>query len=221
MCAPVPTLAHFWLKELVTMTYVVTAVHYVLHTGPPASLLYRSVSTLDVTVCCLSSFMCLRLSYRWKHAAEKVMEIPSPGSARHSFTRPLRGGSLYDETPLIGTVTVHTSTVTVHTGAVTVHTGAVTVHTGTVTVHTSTVTVHTGTVTVHTGSPCCPSIGSFLNNYCLNIQVFRDVAPCRWASCLHRSEGSQCRHLQFPAFQTTHLGLLDPEDEGAMNLHYI
>lgn len=41
---------------------------------------------------------------RWKHAAEKVMEIPSPGSARHSFTRPLRGGSLYDETPLIESI---------------------------------------------------------------------------------------------------------------------
>jgi hypothetical protein len=90
------------------MTYVVTAVHYVLRTGPPPSFLCRSVSTLDVTVCCLSLFVCLCLLYRWKHAAEKVMEIPSPGSARHSFTRPLRGGSLYDETPLIGTVIVHT-----------------------------------------------------------------------------------------------------------------
>jgi len=139
-------LPHFWLKELVTMTYIVTAVHYVLRTGPPASLLHRSVSTLDVTGCCLSLFMCLHLSYRWKHAAEKVMEIPSPGSARHSFTRPLRGGSLYDETPLIGTVTVHT------------------------------------------GSPCYPSISSFLNNYCLNIQVFRDVALCHWASRLHHHE---------------------------------
>ncbi|XP_069705003.1 rhotekin-like isoform X2 [Periplaneta americana] len=41
---------------------------------------------------------------RWKHAAEKIMEIQSPGSARHSFTRQLRGGSLYDETPLIESV---------------------------------------------------------------------------------------------------------------------
>ncbi|PSN40887.1 hypothetical protein C0J52_18879 [Blattella germanica] len=38
---------------------------------------------------------------RWKHVAEKIMEIQSPGSTRHSFTRQLRGGSLYDETPLI------------------------------------------------------------------------------------------------------------------------
>lgn len=42
--------------------------------------------------------------YRWKHAAEKIMEIQSPGSTRHSFTRQLRGGSLYDETPLIGMI---------------------------------------------------------------------------------------------------------------------
>lgn len=41
---------------------------------------------------------------RWKHAAEKVMEIQSPGSARHSFTRQPRGGSLYDETPLIESI---------------------------------------------------------------------------------------------------------------------
>ncbi|KAJ4439216.1 hypothetical protein ANN_07335 [Periplaneta americana] len=41
---------------------------------------------------------------KWKHAAEKIMEIQSPGSARHSFTRQLRGGSLYDETPLIESV---------------------------------------------------------------------------------------------------------------------
>jgi hypothetical protein len=53
--------------------------------------------------------MFVHLLYRWKHAAEKVMEIPSPGSARHSFTRQLRGGSLYDETPLIGTVTANIS----------------------------------------------------------------------------------------------------------------
>jgi hypothetical protein len=106
MCAPVPMSLHFWLEELVTMTYVATAVHHVLRTRSPASFLFRSVIMLDVTICCL--FMCLHLLYRWKHAAEKVMEIPSPGSARHSFTRPLRGGSLYDETPLIGTVIVHT-----------------------------------------------------------------------------------------------------------------
>ncbi|XP_066991671.1 rhotekin isoform X2 [Anabrus simplex] len=41
---------------------------------------------------------------RWKHAAEKLMDIPSPGTTRHSFTRQLRQGSLYDETPLIETV---------------------------------------------------------------------------------------------------------------------
>nr|CAD7459246.1 unnamed protein product [Timema tahoe] len=41
---------------------------------------------------------------RWKHAAEKIMEIQSPGSTRHSFTRGLRQGSLYDETPLIESV---------------------------------------------------------------------------------------------------------------------
>nr|CAD7401166.1 unnamed protein product [Timema cristinae] len=41
---------------------------------------------------------------RWKHAAEKIMEIQSPDSTRHSFTRGLRQGSLYDETPLIESV---------------------------------------------------------------------------------------------------------------------
>lgn len=41
---------------------------------------------------------------RWKGAAEKTMEIYSPGSGRQLFTRPLRQGSLYDETPLIETV---------------------------------------------------------------------------------------------------------------------
>ncbi|XP_046981351.1 rhotekin-like isoform X1 [Schistocerca americana] len=41
---------------------------------------------------------------RWRHAAEKLMEIPSPGSTRHSFARQLRQGSLYDETPLIESV---------------------------------------------------------------------------------------------------------------------
>lgn len=39
---------------------------------------------------------------KWKHTAENVMEIQSPGNSRHSFTRQLRQGSLYDETPLIG-----------------------------------------------------------------------------------------------------------------------
>ncbi|KAG8224331.1 hypothetical protein J437_LFUL004287 [Ladona fulva] len=38
---------------------------------------------------------------RWKHAAEKIMEIQSPGSSRNSFLREMRQGSLYDETPLI------------------------------------------------------------------------------------------------------------------------
>lgn len=37
---------------------------------------------------------------RWKHAAEKIMEIHSPGSSRNSFLREMRQGSLYDETPL-------------------------------------------------------------------------------------------------------------------------
>lgn len=41
---------------------------------------------------------------RWRHAAEKIMEIPTPGSSRHSFTRQIRQGSLYDETPLIESV---------------------------------------------------------------------------------------------------------------------
>ncbi|XP_049947434.1 uncharacterized protein LOC126455673 [Schistocerca serialis cubense] len=41
---------------------------------------------------------------RWRHAAEKLMEIPSSGSTRHSFARQLRQGSLYDETPLIESV---------------------------------------------------------------------------------------------------------------------
>ncbi|KAG8247410.1 septin cytoskeleton organization [Homalodisca vitripennis] len=38
---------------------------------------------------------------RWKGAAEKTMEIYSPGSGRQLFSRPLRQGSLYDEIPLI------------------------------------------------------------------------------------------------------------------------
>ncbi|KAJ8876205.1 hypothetical protein PR048_024115 [Dryococelus australis] len=42
--------------------------------------------------------------FRWRHAAEKIMDIQTPGSARHSFTRGLRQGSLYDETPLIESV---------------------------------------------------------------------------------------------------------------------
>ncbi|XP_063231198.1 rhotekin-like isoform X2 [Bacillus rossius redtenbacheri] len=41
---------------------------------------------------------------RWRHAAEKIMDIQTPGSTRHSFTRGLRQGSLYDETPLIESV---------------------------------------------------------------------------------------------------------------------
>lgn len=42
---------------------------------------------------------------RWKHAAENVMDIQTPGNLRHSFaTKGLRQGSLYDETPLIGKV---------------------------------------------------------------------------------------------------------------------
>lgn len=39
---------------------------------------------------------------RWKHTAENVMDVQAPGNARHSFTKQLRQGSLYDETPLIG-----------------------------------------------------------------------------------------------------------------------
>ncbi|XP_071449463.1 rhotekin-like isoform X2 [Hetaerina americana] len=38
---------------------------------------------------------------RWKHAAEKIMEIQSPGSTKNSFLREIRQRSLYDETPLI------------------------------------------------------------------------------------------------------------------------
>ncbi|XP_073996356.1 rhotekin-like isoform X3 [Rhodnius prolixus] len=38
---------------------------------------------------------------RWKVAAEKAMEIYSPGSGKQNFTRSYRQGSLYDETPLI------------------------------------------------------------------------------------------------------------------------
>uniref|UniRef100_A0A1B6DHW7 PH domain-containing protein n=1 Tax=Clastoptera arizonana TaxID=38151 RepID=A0A1B6DHW7_9HEMI len=38
---------------------------------------------------------------RWKKAAEKVMEIYTPGTGKHAFQRPLRQGSLYDETPII------------------------------------------------------------------------------------------------------------------------
>lgn len=41
---------------------------------------------------------------RWKVAAEKAMEIYSPGSGKQNFTRSYRQGSLYDETPLIGNV---------------------------------------------------------------------------------------------------------------------
>lgn len=40
---------------------------------------------------------------RWKHTAENVMDIQTPGNARLSFAnRTMRQGSLYDETPLIG-----------------------------------------------------------------------------------------------------------------------
>ncbi|XP_046386842.1 rhotekin-like isoform X2 [Ischnura elegans] len=38
---------------------------------------------------------------RWKQAAEKIMEIQSPGSTKNSFLREIRQRSLYDETPLI------------------------------------------------------------------------------------------------------------------------
>lgn len=44
---------------------------------------------------------------RWKNAAEKVMEIHTPGSGRQIFMRQLRQGSLYDETPLIETIQPH------------------------------------------------------------------------------------------------------------------
>uniref|UniRef100_A0A0A9ZDX0 Rhotekin n=1 Tax=Lygus hesperus TaxID=30085 RepID=A0A0A9ZDX0_LYGHE len=40
---------------------------------------------------------------RWKGAAEKVMEIYTPGAAKNSFQKTYRQGSLYDETPLIDT----------------------------------------------------------------------------------------------------------------------
>lgn len=38
----------------------------------------------------------------WKHSAEDVMHIQTPGTQRNSFNRSIRQGSLYDETPLIG-----------------------------------------------------------------------------------------------------------------------
>ncbi|KAL1122872.1 hypothetical protein AAG570_003198 [Ranatra chinensis] len=38
---------------------------------------------------------------RWKIAAEKAMEIYTPGSGKQNFGRQTRQGSLYDETPLI------------------------------------------------------------------------------------------------------------------------
>ncbi|RZF45070.1 hypothetical protein LSTR_LSTR002031 [Laodelphax striatellus] len=41
---------------------------------------------------------------RWRLAAERVMEIQTPGTGKHSFTKPFRQGSLYDETPLIETI---------------------------------------------------------------------------------------------------------------------
>lgn len=39
---------------------------------------------------------------RWKKAAENVMEVQSLETNRHSFVKPERQGSLYDETPLFG-----------------------------------------------------------------------------------------------------------------------
>ncbi|XP_039282023.1 rhotekin isoform X2 [Nilaparvata lugens] len=41
---------------------------------------------------------------RWRLAAERVMEIQTPGAGKNSFTKPFRQGSLYDETPLIETI---------------------------------------------------------------------------------------------------------------------
>ncbi|XP_014241237.1 rhotekin-like isoform X2 [Cimex lectularius] len=40
---------------------------------------------------------------RWKIAAEKVMDIYTPGTGKNNFQRTYRQGSLYDETPLIDT----------------------------------------------------------------------------------------------------------------------
>lgn len=39
---------------------------------------------------------------RWKKAAENVMEVQLLETNRHSFVKPERQGSLYDETPLFG-----------------------------------------------------------------------------------------------------------------------
>ncbi|GLV43728.1 hypothetical protein CBL_06948 [Carabus blaptoides fortunei] len=51
---------------------------------------------------------------RWKHTAENVMDVQTPGTARHSFTKQLRQGSLYDETPLIESVQTDYHRPTVH-----------------------------------------------------------------------------------------------------------
>lgn len=40
--------------------------------------------------------------YRWKKAAENIMEVQLSETNRHSFIKPERQGSLYDETPLFG-----------------------------------------------------------------------------------------------------------------------
>lgn len=40
---------------------------------------------------------------RWRNAAENCLDVLSPGSIRNSFTKGFRQGSLYDQTPIIGT----------------------------------------------------------------------------------------------------------------------
>ncbi|XP_050443405.1 rhotekin-like isoform X1 [Adelges cooleyi] len=42
--------------------------------------------------------------YKWKKAAENVMEVQPLENNRHSFVKPERQGSLYDETPLFETI---------------------------------------------------------------------------------------------------------------------
>lgn len=47
-------------------------------------------------------FLKLNAFFRWKNAAENAMEVQLLETNRHSFVKPERHGSLYDETPLFG-----------------------------------------------------------------------------------------------------------------------
>lgn len=66
---------------------------------------YKYVLCLSIRIVCRKIFGFKNryiIIFRWKKAAEKIMEVQLLETNRHSFVKPERHGSLYDETPLFG-----------------------------------------------------------------------------------------------------------------------